>query len=269
MTTQQATSDSSVPAASHPARPGQRAIVVGASSGIGAALVKRLVDQGWSVAALARRQDKLAELEESLKARLGQGDARLIVRAHDVQDTPAVQPLVEELVEELGGLDLMIFAAGVMPEIERHEYPTEKDLFMLSVNVGGCIAWCNGVAPLLRTQGFGTICGISSIAGDRGRKGNPVYCTTKAAMDTYLEALRNRLAEDGVHVCTIKPGFVDTVMTQGMDGLFWMASPEEAARKILAAVKSRANVRYVKRRWWLVGRVIKSIPSFLFRHLNI
>ena len=258
-----------VPAASMPARPGKRAIVVGASSGIGAALVHQLISEGWAVAALARRADKLTELELACEALEDERESRLVTRVHDVQATDEIPGLLEELVANLGGLDLFVYAAGVMPAVEPDEYPTDKDLFMLAVNTGGCIAWCNAVAPLLRTQRFGTIVGISSIAGDRGRKGNPVYCTSKAAMDTYLEALRNRLAEAKVHVCTIKPGYVDTDMTKGMDGLFWLASPEEAARKILKAARGRANVRYVKRRWWLVGRVIKSIPSFVFRHLNV
>jgi NAD(P)-dependent dehydrogenase (short-subunit alcohol dehydrogenase family) len=249
--------------------PGKRALVVGASTGIGAALVEQLVREGYAVAALARRADKLAELELCCEAFEDERGGRLIVRVHDVEQRQEVPALFEELVQQLGGLDLFVFAAGIMPAMGRHEYDTEKDVQILTVNTLGLIAWANPVARLLRSQRHGTIVGISSIAGDRGRKGHPAYCTSKAAMDTYLEALRNRLAEDRVHVCTIKPGYVDTAMTQGMEKLFWLASPAEAAEKILAAARSRANVRYVKRRWWLVGTVIKSIPSFLFRHLNV
>ena len=249
--------------------PGKRALVVGASTGIGAALVEQLVREGYAVAALARRADKLAELELRCEAFEDERGGRLIVRVHDVEQRQEVPALFEELVQQLGGLDLFVFAAGIMPAMGRHEYDTEKDVQILTVNTLGLIAWANPVARLLRSQRHGTIVGVSSIAGDRGRKGHPAYCTSKAAMDTYLEALRNRLAEDRVHVCTIKPGYVDTAMTQGMEKLFWLASPAEAAEKILAAARSRANVRYVKRRWWLVGTVIKSIPSFLFRHLNV
>ena len=139
---------------------------------------------------------------------------------------------------------------------------------MLEVNVGGCVAWCNPAANLFRTQREGTVVGVSSISGDRGRKGNPMYCTTKAAMNTYLEALRNRLSEARVHVCTIRPGYVDTAMTQGLEGLFWVISPEEAARQILAAARNRVNVRYVPARWTWVGLVLRLIPSAIFRKLN-
>jgi NAD(P)-dependent dehydrogenase (short-subunit alcohol dehydrogenase family) len=238
----------------------RRAIVVGASSGIGAALVRQLASEGWQVAALARRAGEL----EALRAQCG---AR--VRTHDAKDFDAVPQLFESLVQELGGLELLVYAAALMPRIGREEYDTQKDLEQLAVNLGGAIAWCNQAAVYFRSRRAGTIVGISSIAGERGRKGNPVYCTTKAGLNTYLEALRNRLAESGVHVCTIKPGFVDTAMTQGLPKLFWLISAEEAARQILAAARARANERFVPRRWWFVGTAIRCIPSFLFRHLNV
>jgi len=156
-----------------------------------------------------------------------------------------------------------------MHRIGRDEYDTRKDLEQVAVNLGGCIAWGNAAALYFKSQRAGTIVGISSIAGERGRKGSPVYGTTKAAMNTYLEALRNRLAESNVHVCTIKPGFVDTAMTAGMGKLLWVVSADEAARQILVAARTRANERFVPRRWWFVATAIRSIPSFLFRHLNV
>ena len=167
----------------------------------------------------------------------------------------------------LGGLDLVVFAAGVMPKVGRDEYDTGKDLEMLAINFGGCVAWGNEAAKLFRSQRSGTLVGISSIAGVRGRKGNPMYGSTKAAMDHYLESLRNRLAEVDVHVCTIKPGYIDTAMTQGLK-TFWLISPEEAARTILAAARNRVNERFVPLRWTAVAWVLRLIPSFVFRKLN-
>jgi NAD(P)-dependent dehydrogenase (short-subunit alcohol dehydrogenase family) len=246
------------------------AIVVGASSGMGAALVRRLAADGWRVAAIARREDALRELADEVNGALPEGGTGTVVsRAHDVHDTREVPALFEELVRELGGLDLLIYAAGTMPAVEPDEYDTEKDVDMLVVNAGGCMAWCNPAAELFRTQRRGTIVGISSIAGDRGRKGNPAYCTSKAAMNTYLEALRNRLGEYGVHVCTIRPGFIDTEMTKGVEGMFWLISADEAARRILNAARQRANVRYVPFRWMWVGLVLRLIPSFVFRRMTI
>ena len=238
-----------------------RAIVVGASSGIGAALVRQLAAEGWALGALARRRDRL----EQLSADVG----GILCRAHDVRDAPAVPALFEELVSELGGLDLLIFAAAAMPAVERDEYNTEKDLAMLTVNVGGAIAWCNEAAGFFKSQRAGHIVGISSIAADRGRKGAPVYGTTKAALDHYLEALRNRLSEANVSVTTIKPGFMATDMTAGLGKLPFIISAESAAERILRAVRRGAETRYVPMRWWLVGRLLRLVPSFIFKRLNV
>ena len=115
----------------------------------------------------------------------------------------------------------------------------------------------------------GYICGIGSIAGDRGRRGNPVYGASKAGLAHYLEALHTRLARYGVGVTTIKPGFVDTAMTKGMPGLFWLASPKQAAEAILSATLTKRREVYVLGRWRLVAFVVKNFPTFLFKYLSI
>ena len=244
------------------------AIVVGASSGIGAALVRRLARDGWRVAALARRGDELAALAAAAGPEAAAAGGALHVHSHDVRDAAAVPALFESLVRQLDGLDLLVYAAGIMPKVGRGEYDTAKDLEILAINFGGLVAWGNAAAALFHTQRSGTIVGLSSISANRGRKGNPLYGASKAALDNYLESLRNRLAEVGVHVCTIKPGYVATRMTAGMDKLFWVVSADDAAAAILEAVRSRANERYVLRRWWMVGTAIRFIPSFVFRRLN-
>ncbi|MFT4537671.1 MAG: NAD(P)-dependent dehydrogenase (short-subunit alcohol dehydrogenase family) [Planctomycetota bacterium] len=251
----------------HPDR--RRAIVVGASSGMGAALVTQLASEGYTVAALARRDDMLAQLVHSAGASATAAGGRVITRTHDVEDTAAVPAMFEELVREMGGLDLFIYAAGVMPEVEWDEYDSEKDLLQMRVNLGGCMAWCNEAAKLFHTQREGRLIGISSIAGDRGRKGAPAYGATKAAMNAYLESLRNRLSEVGARVLTVKPGFIATPMTEGLDGLFWLITAEEAASTILASARGGFwETRYVPLRWGIVGSIIRLIPSFVFKRLS-
>ena len=244
-----------------------RAIVVGASSGIGAALVRALARQGTRVAALARRADELERLRAACAADGASG--AVIVRSHDVHAVGQVPALFEELVRELGGLDLVIYAAGVMPEIGKDEYDTPKDLDILAVNLSGCVAWCNPAAELFQSQRRGTLVGVSSIAGERGRKGNPVYGTSKAALNHYLEALRNRLGDCGVHVCTVKPGYVETRMTQGLGKALWMISADEAARQILSVARRKKNERFIPFRWLWVALVLRAVPSFLFRKTSI
>jgi short-subunit dehydrogenase len=121
----------------------------------------------------------------------------------------------------------------------------------------------------MEAQRQGTILGISSIAGARGRRANPAYCTSKAALSTYLESLRNRLGRYGVKVTTIKPGFVRTAMTEGMGDLLWIISADEAARRSLAHARRGHGSHFVPGRWALVALVIRSIPSWIFRKLNI
>ena len=240
-----------------------RAIVVGASSGIGAALVRELVRRGYRVAALARREAELARLCAEC------GDERVLVRTHDVHRVDAVPALFEELVRALGGLDLFVYASGVMPKVAPSEFDTEKDAEILAVNTLGAIAWCNPAAEHFQAKRAGTIVGIGSIAGDRGRRGNPVYGASKAAFAHYLEALRNRLSDHGVRVCTIKPGFVATAMTAGLGPLPGIVSAEDAARTIVGYARRGSGVRYVPLKWLAVSLVIRNIPSFVFRRLSI
>ncbi|NUM42134.1 MAG: SDR family NAD(P)-dependent oxidoreductase, partial [Leptospiraceae bacterium] len=131
------------------------------------------------------------------------------------------------------------------------------------------ISWLNLAAEYFQKQGKGKIIGISSIAGDRGRVGNPAYNTSKAAINTYLESLRNRLSKKGIQVLTVKPGFIDTEMTKGMQNLFWVISANLAAKIIIDAVNKGKEKIYVPVRWALVGLVIRNIPSFIFKKLSV
>jgi len=240
--------------------------VVGASSGIGAALAKRLAAGGCQVALVARREVELARVCDEINAGSG---ARARAYPQDVRSGSEVPALFQQIAADLGGLDLVIYAAGVQPRVAADEYDTDKDRLIVEVNVIGAMAWLNEAARRFERAGAGTIVGISSIAADRGRRGNPAYGASKAALDHFLEALRNRLSQRGVTVVTIKPGFVDTDLTRGMPGLFWLISPDQAAERILAAARRGPATVYVPRRWRLVGLIIRSIPSFLFRKLKI
>ncbi len=245
----------------------ERAIVVGASSGIGAALARQLAGQGARVALVARRADQLEQVADGIRTAWGKDKA--IVRVHDVSDTKGAAQAFDELVKELGGLDFICYAAGVMAEVGADEYPTDKDLRILEVGLAGAFAWLNPAATFFQAQRKGAIVGIGSIAGDRGRRAYPSYHATKAGFATWLESLRNRLTQHGVRVTTIKPGFIDTAMTRGMPGLFWVKTADEAASMILNAAKKGKQTVYVPARWRFVSLVIRSIPSFLFRRLSI
>ncbi len=242
-----------------PLEPGKRATVIGASSGIGAALVKQLVQDGYQVAALARREDKLAQLAAETGAR---------PFVHDVTHFAETPALFQNIVRQLGGLDLIAYVAGAQPAVALDEYDFAKDRAMVETNLLGAIAWLNEAAVRFERAGAGQIVGVSSIAGDRGRVASPVYNSSKAGLNTYLEALRNRLSRHGVSVTTIKPGFVDTVLLENAPKTFWVIPAEEAARQIVQAVQKRRQVAYVPARWRLVGLIIRHIPSVIFRRLS-
>jgi short-subunit dehydrogenase len=249
------------------ARP--RAIVIGASSGIGAALTRRLALSGYLVAAVARRQELLEELCNSVNANLpGEDNPVVMPYVNDVSNFEEVPELFQEIIQELGGLDLIVYAAAIQPAVDVQEFNFAKDQAMINTNLLGAIAWLNEAAVRFGRGRRGQIIGISSIAGDRGRVAAPVYNTSKAGLNTYLEALRNRLSRRGVTVTTIKPGFVETRLLENATKAFWVISPEEAAKQIQTAIERRQQTVYVPKRWFIVGLIIRHIPSFIFRRLS-
>ncbi len=244
----------------------KRALIVGASSGIGAEVARQLARQGCQIALVARREDELNRLAAEINTAAGTTLAR--VYPQDVREYECVPALFQQITRDLGGLDLVVYAAGVMPRIADNEYAFDKDRQMFEVNTLGAIAWLNEAAQRFERAREGTIVGISSVAGDRGRRGQPAYCASKAALTTYLESLRNRIGRYGVAVVTVKPGPVDTPMTQGLDKLPLLIPVEKAAAGVLSAARSRATTAYVPGVWRWIMLIVRSIPSFVFKKLN-
>ncbi|HSM58603.1 MAG TPA: SDR family NAD(P)-dependent oxidoreductase [Candidatus Sulfomarinibacteraceae bacterium] len=250
-----------------PLEPQGKAIVIGASSGIGAALLQDLVRQGYTVAGLARREDRLNTVVE--QANQMAGAQRALAYEHDVTSFDEAPSLFQEIVQDLGGLDLIVYVAGVQPPVAPNEYNFDKDAAMVGVNLLGAMAWLNQAAQRFHETGAGHIVGVSSISGDRGRSAFPGYHTSKGALSIYLESLRNRLSRRGATVTTVKPGFVDTPLLANADKTFWVISPQEAARLIVEAIHDGKQVAYIPGRWRWISLVISNIPSFIFRRLNL
>jgi short-subunit dehydrogenase len=255
----------SIPPAT-PLNPRKRAILLGASSGIGAALARRLAREGFTVACLARR----AELLEALCREINQasGETRAVPYIHDVTNTRVVPQLFKDIVTDFGGLDLLIYCAGVSLPTGLKNYDFEKDRATTEANYIGALAWLNPAAEMFQSLKQGQIVGISSVAGERGRVGNPSYNASKAALTCYLEGLRNRLTRHGVHVLTVKPGFVQTDMVKDAKKLFWVITPEQAAEDIWKGIRRRKQDIYVPARWRLMMFIIRIFPSFIFRKMT-
>lgn len=244
----------------------KRAIVVGASSGIGEALARRLVREGYKVGLVARRAEVLERIAGEIN---GDGARRAFYAAHDVLETSDARGVFDGLVEQLDGLDVLIYTAGIMPAVAPDEYDGEKDRRIVEVNVIGAMAWLNLGAERFTTQGAGTLVGVGSVAGDRGRRGQPAYAASKAALHTFMEALRNRLTPQGIGVVTIKPGPTHTPMTEGLDKLPMAIDADASADGIFRAMARGAGTAYVPIQWMPIMAVIKSIPSVIFRRMPL
>jgi short-subunit dehydrogenase len=244
------------------------AIVVGSSSGIGAALVKVLVREGYNVAAVARRESELADLCAKINASSPKSPVANFY-VHDVTDFDEVPGLFQQIAADLGGLDLIVYSAGNQPPMAVDEYDFSKDESMVQVNFLGAMAWLGQAAARFERGHTGHIVGISSIAADRGRRLNPGYNGSKAGFETYLEGLRNRLTRLGVSVTTIKPGFTDTRLLENSPKTFWVISADKAAEQIFKAIRKNKQTTYVPGRWRFVGLIVRYIPSIIFRRLNI
>ena len=252
---------------SQPLSPRKRAIVVGASSGIGASLAREFAGRGYDLALVARREKELAAVSADIKGQSQRG-MEVFPFVHDVTDFDRTPELFQRICRALGGLDLIVYAAAVQTAPALDEYDFEGDRSMVEVNLIGAMAWLNLAAVRFERAGEGHIVAISSLSADRGRRLNPAYHSSKAGLDTYVEALRNRLTRAGVSVTTIKPGFVDTRLLKNTPKAFWVVTPDEAAIQIFRAIESRRQVVYVPGRWRYVGLTIRHIPSFIFRRLN-
>jgi short-subunit dehydrogenase len=240
--------------------------LIGSAKGLGAALARRLAREGYSLALVDRDLEAVTRICAEINATSG------VVRArpyeHDVTVYAQVPDLLQKITLDLGGLDLFVYVAGVLLPTTPVTYEVDKDLKTMEVNALGAIAWFNAVAPMFQALGSGQIVGIASVAADRGRVGNPAYNASKAALTTYLEALRNRLTRFGVHVLTVKPGFMDTDMLKSSPRTFWVVSPETAADDIWKALRTRKQTIYTLGRWGLVMLIIRHIPSVIFRRLS-
>lgn len=249
-----------------PLQPRKRAVVIGASSGVGEELAHKLASEGYLVALLARRKKNLDAICKEINAKYG--ETRAAAYGHDVTEYGKVPKLFQTILADLQRIDLVVFVSGTLHRMGMAEFDFEKDRKMVEVNMLGAMAWLGQAATLFESMGSGQIVGISSVAADRGRVGNPGYNASKAGMTTYMEGLRNRLTRHGVHVLTVKPGFVDTFMMEGARMKLGMISTEKAVNDIWRAIKRRKQTMYTPWWWYWVMMGIRHMPSFIFRRLS-
>ena len=244
----------------------QKILIIGATSAIAEATARCFAAEGATLHLLGRKPERLQMIADDLKLR---GAAQVSTGALDVDDIAAHAAALDAAQRALGGIDVALIAHGTLPEQSLCSASTELALREFHTNAGATLALMNALAPRLEAQGQGTLAVISSVAGDRGRQSNYLYGAAKSAVSTFAAGLRNRLFHSGVHVLTIKPGFVDTPMTaQFRKGALW-ATPEQVGRRIHAAIIKRRDVLYVPGFWALIMLIIRSIPEFIFKRLKL
>ena len=236
------------------------AIIIGATSGIGRALVVELAGRGYALGVTGRREELLETLQRELTT-------PVIARRMDVTQPEAAMAQLDALIAELGGLDLLVVNAGV--GIPNPDLTWEPERDTLAVNVTGFTALAVAGFRYFTRQGHGHLVGISSIAGLRGGRWNPAYSASKAFMINYLEALRGRARQLGlpIAVTDIRPGYVATAMTASNQWMFWVATPSTAARQIADAIHRKSRVAYITHRWVLIAWLVRHLPDWVLERL--
>ena len=238
-------------------------VILGATSSIARTFQQMLAERGDGLLLAGRNMDELSTCASDAKAR-GARFAEPIKL--DMRDPATFGPILERLGNEEGTLNAAVFTGSMPPQADVDADPTLTAGVIADSHTGPA-EFLLGLAPMLETRGNGTIVGVGSVAGDRGRITNYVYGSSKAAFATFLSGLRNRLGRAGVHVVTVKPGMVDTAMTYDMK-LMFPGTPESVSIDILKAVDKKRNVVYTPRIWQLIMLVIKHIPEPIFKKLS-
>jgi decaprenylphospho-beta-D-erythro-pentofuranosid-2-ulose 2-reductase len=248
--------------ASQQVYPPKRILVLGATSAIAMAVMRKLVTPSAHFFLVARSKDKLTAVAQDLLVR---GALRVDMIVADLDDTQAHPQMLAVATSQLCAIDLALLAHGVLGD----QAAAERDYFaaepILVTNFLSAVSLLTWLANYCESQSQGTLAVISSVAGDRGRKSNYVYGASKAGLDAFLSGLRNRVDRSGVQVLTIKPGFVATPMTAHIPRNRLFATPEQVARGILNAVRTRNDVVYVPWFWRPIMTIIRAIPERIFK----
>ncbi|MBV0911806.1 SDR family oxidoreductase [Anianabacter salinae] len=239
-------------------------LILGAGSDMAKATARLYASKGYAVRLAGRSPERFETLVADLRTR---SDVDASCHAFDALAPEGHKAFVDALPDLP---DVAICFVGAMGQQSENAADPLKGVEVMRATFEGPASVLAHLANGMEARGSGTLVGVSSVAGDRGRATNYVYGSAKAGFTAFLSGLRNRLAKRGVHVVTVKPGFVATAMTEGMDTPKPLtADAQEVADAIFAAVAKGRNIIYVRPLWRLVMAVIVSIPEPIFKKLNL
>lgn len=245
----------------------RRALVLGAKSAIAQALARRLAAEGYDLVLAARQSLQLEPFAADLRLRT-QREVRLW--EFDALDGAGLASLPAQVERECGPFELGVLVFGYLGDQRQAQEDSGELEKILHTNFTQAALALTFLANYLEKRGeSGGLIAISSVAGDRGRQSNYCYGAAKGALSLFLQGLRNRLASTPVHVLTVKPGFVDTPMTRGLEGLFLVAAPEKVAGDILRAYKKKKDILYTPWFWRYIMLIIRNIPERVFKRLKL
>ncbi len=244
-----------------------KTIVLGATKGIGRALARQLAESGDELFLLGRSEEDLRRSAADLEARCPKG-IRVRFAHCDLEHPASFEPALDSAREALGTVDAIVVTAARFATQRALEQDVEEASRLLTVNFANTIVFCERARKLLLAGGGGTLCVLSSVAGDRGRKPVGIYGASKAGLSHYLESLDHKYRAAGLRTVCVKPGFVRTSMTAGLEPPPFAGTPEQVAQDIARAIARGRPVIYTPAMWGLVMGVITRLPRFVMRRID-
>jgi decaprenylphospho-beta-D-erythro-pentofuranosid-2-ulose 2-reductase len=241
-------------------------LILGATSSIARHVAAALARRGHSLFLAARDAQEAERAAADLRIRFG---VRVESGAFDAEDYEGHAEFLERVEERSGSLRGVVLAFGYLGEQELAERDQDEWGRIVGRNFAGAVSVLNLCAERLESRREGFVVGISSVAGDVGRQSNYLYGASKAALNVYLQGLRNRLFHAGVNVLTVKPGYVDTPMTYGRPRVFLAARPEEVGEGIARALERGRNVVYLPWFWRWIMLALRIMPEGLRKRLKL
>ncbi|HSP30760.1 MAG TPA: SDR family oxidoreductase [Halomonas sp.] len=244
----------------------KKILIVGGTSAIATACARRWADQGADFFLVGRTSEKLEQVADDLAAR----GATVHTHVLDLNRFDQHSAMLDACYAALGQVDIALIAHGTLPVQNACEQDAQVAIKEFTNNSMSVIALLTELANRIEPQESGCIAVISSVAGDRGRPSNYLYGAAKGAVTDFCSGLRGRLFKSGVHVLTIKPGFVDTPMTQGLAlPKLLLVTPEKVAQDIVRAVEKRRDTLYTPWFWRFIMLIINHIPGSIFKRLDL
>jgi decaprenylphospho-beta-D-erythro-pentofuranosid-2-ulose 2-reductase len=242
------------------------AVMLGATKGMGRALARLLAERGERLFLLGRDPDELNKTAADLAARGAQ--AEVGTAACDLLEPEGFGPALDAAEGQSGAFDTVIVTAGLFATQEQLEADAGLTARLLSADFTGTVLFCEEARRRLLARGGGTLCVFSSVAGDRGRKPVVLYGAAKAGLSHYLEGLDHKFRAAGLKTVCVKPGFVKTGMTAGLDPPPFAGEPQQVARAVLRAIDRGMPEIYSPWIWRWIMRVIRCLPRFVMRKIN-